>query len=218
MQQDRSTGWRLGTNRVVQFRYQVIGIAAGAVLAVVLAKLFMSAYPILTQDQFTHPHLPGAEKWQSAYTFKMVGALRGITSFQPHVMKALELGVVLGLLVELARKLIRSRRRFVEFASGSRAGRGVAFMLDAVLLPSPYAYAFGGFVEFITVVWWTIGGVIAALVEAVQARLNGRSPKPSHGNLPLDMSATSLVGGGLIAGDALAALAVAIYGLVQAFL
>ena len=23
MQQDRSTGWRLGTNRVVQFRYQV---------------------------------------------------------------------------------------------------------------------------------------------------------------------------------------------------
>ena len=25
MQQDRSTGWRLGTNRVIQFRYQVIG-------------------------------------------------------------------------------------------------------------------------------------------------------------------------------------------------
>ena len=26
MQQDRSTGWRLGTNRIIQFRYQVIGI------------------------------------------------------------------------------------------------------------------------------------------------------------------------------------------------
>src|SRR6185436_6981459 len=26
MQQDRSTGWRLGTNRTIQFRYQVIGI------------------------------------------------------------------------------------------------------------------------------------------------------------------------------------------------
>ena len=38
MQQDRSTGWRLGTNRVVQFRYQVIGIAMGAVLAVHLSK------------------------------------------------------------------------------------------------------------------------------------------------------------------------------------
>ena len=80
MQQDRSTGWRLGTNRVVQFRYQVIGIAAGAVLAVVLAKLFMNAYPILTQDQFANPHLAGAQKWQSAFTFKMVGALRGITT------------------------------------------------------------------------------------------------------------------------------------------
>ena len=46
MQQDRSTGWRLGTNRIVQFRYQVIGIAMGAVLAVVLAKTFMNAYPV----------------------------------------------------------------------------------------------------------------------------------------------------------------------------
>ena len=44
MQQDRSTGWRLGTNRLVQFRYQVIGIAMGAVLAVVLAKVFMHSY------------------------------------------------------------------------------------------------------------------------------------------------------------------------------
>ena len=62
MQHDRSTGWRLGTNRVMQFRYQVIGITMGAILAVVLGKLFMSAYPILTQDQFSNPHLPGAEK------------------------------------------------------------------------------------------------------------------------------------------------------------
>ena len=26
MQQDRSTGWRLGTSRVLQFRYQVLGM------------------------------------------------------------------------------------------------------------------------------------------------------------------------------------------------
>ena len=38
MQQDRSTGWRLGTNRIIQFRYQVIGVTMGAVLAVVLAR------------------------------------------------------------------------------------------------------------------------------------------------------------------------------------
>src|SRR5439155_8637965 len=73
MQQDRSTGWRLGTNRVVQFRYQVIGIIMGAVLAVALAKLFMSAYPVLRVDQFANSNVPGTEKWQSAMTLKLVG-------------------------------------------------------------------------------------------------------------------------------------------------
>ena len=51
MQQDRSTGWRLGTQRVMQFRYQVLGILVGAVLAVGFAQLFMAAYPVLLQDQ-----------------------------------------------------------------------------------------------------------------------------------------------------------------------
>ena len=60
MQQDRSTGWRLGTNRVVQFRYQVIGITVGAILAVVLAKVFMQAYPVLHVNQFGPPRRPRA--------------------------------------------------------------------------------------------------------------------------------------------------------------
>jgi len=55
MQQDRSTGWRLGTNRTNQFRFQVIGILLGAVLAVYMAKLFMRAYPVLTVDTFSNP-------------------------------------------------------------------------------------------------------------------------------------------------------------------
>ena len=38
MQQDRSTGCRLGTNRVIQFRYQVLGILVGALLVRRLAK------------------------------------------------------------------------------------------------------------------------------------------------------------------------------------
>ena len=106
MQQDRSTGWRLGTNRVNQFRYQVIGIAFGAVLTVALAQALHGILSILTQDQFANPNLPGAEKWQSAYTYKIVGALRGITRDQPVVMLALKLGVALGLLIETLRKLI----------------------------------------------------------------------------------------------------------------
>jgi len=218
MQQDRSTGWRLGTNRIVQFRYQVIGIAAGAVLAVALAKLFMTAYPILTQDQFAHPHLPGAQKWQSAYTFKMVGALRGITTAQPHVMKALLLGLGSGLLIEVARKLLKSRPRYQALCARSRGGRALAFLLDAVLLPSPYAFALGGFIEFISVVWWTAGGVSASLFDALAARRRSRPNLPNQGGLPADMSTTSLVGGGFIAGDALAAVSVAVYGLLRALL
>lgn len=90
MQQDRSTGWRLGTNRINQFRYQVIGIAMGAVLAVVLAKTFMNSYEVLKQDQFSHK-VEGAEKWQSAMTYKFVGALKGITDQKPRVMEALKI-------------------------------------------------------------------------------------------------------------------------------
>src|SRR5205085_4502062 len=48
MQQDRSTGARLGTNRLIQFRYQALGVVMGAVMAVALAKLFIDAYPVLT--------------------------------------------------------------------------------------------------------------------------------------------------------------------------
>jgi uncharacterized oligopeptide transporter (OPT) family protein len=218
MQQDRSTGWRLGTNRVVQFRYQVIGIAAGAVLTVVLAKLFMNAYPILTQDQFAHPHLEGAQKWQSAFTFKMVGALRGITTNQPHVMKALQLGIGLGLVIEALRKVIRNHPRYQHFVSRSNAGRATGFLLDAVFLPSPYAAAFGGFVERITVFWWAAGGVATLIWESLQAKLSSRRTKATADELPSDMSTTSLIGGGLIAGDSLAALGIGILGLLKTFL
>lgn len=51
MQQDRSTGWRLGTNRINQFRYQVIGVTMGAILAVGMASFFMSNNPSLYDDQ-----------------------------------------------------------------------------------------------------------------------------------------------------------------------
>ena len=46
MQQDRSTGWRLGTNRNIQFRFQATGITMGSVMSVALARLFTKAYPI----------------------------------------------------------------------------------------------------------------------------------------------------------------------------
>jgi len=218
MQQDRSTGWRLGTNRLVQFRYQVIGIAMGAVLAVVLAKVFMHSYEVLRVDQFSHPHAEGAQQWQSAMTYKLVGALKGITTSQPQVMKALRLGILLGLLIDIARKLIKRNRRYQQAVKTARGGRAADFVLDAVLLPSPYASSFGGFVELPTVLWWTAGGVGASVFDLVQAKLAFRRPQPADGQLPSDMSTMSLIGGGLIAGDSLAALSVGLYGLLRTVL
>ena len=217
MQQDRSTGWRLGTNRIIQFRYQVIGIAMGAVLAVVLAKTFMTAYPVLQADQFSQK-VAGAEKWQSAMTFKFVGALKGITNPKPHVMKALQLGVLLGLLIETTRKVLKRNPRYQAFATGSRPGRVTDFVLDAFIIPSPYASSFGGFVELMTSIWWTLGGVLASVYDWGQAKRQRSAAIPAAGELPADMSTMSLVGGGLIAGDSLAALSVGIYALLKTVL
>ncbi len=207
MQQDRSTGSRLGTNRIVQFRYQVIGIAMGAVLAVVLAKTFINAYPVLKLNQF-EGKVEGAEKWTSAMTFKFVGAIQGITQKQPHVMKALALGISIGLVIEILRKLLKRWQKYREFSKNSSGGRATDFILDAFLLPSPYAASFGGFVPWKTSVWWAAGGVISTLFDVVQKRLEARKLKPEPGDLPADMSTMSLVGGGLIAGEALASLTI----------
>jgi uncharacterized oligopeptide transporter (OPT) family protein len=215
MQQDRSTGWRLGTNRIVQFRYQVIGIAMGAVLAVALAKIFMGAYPVLRADQFSNPHVPGAQQWQSAMTFKFVGALKDITHPKPHVMKALRLGVLLGLLTEIARKLLKRSARYRAFSTDTRIGRVTDFALDSFFLPSPYASSFGGFVGILTTAWWSAGGVLASIYDTAQTRLRAQRSRPAEGEVPADMSTMSLVGGGLIAGDSLAALSIGIFMLLK---
>jgi uncharacterized oligopeptide transporter (OPT) family protein len=189
MQQDRSTGWRLGTPRVPQFRYQVIGIVVGAVLAVLFARLFMAAYPVLLQDQTVMKAGEQPAEWTSAMTYKFVGVLRSLTNDQPHQRTAIVLGIGIGLVIELLRKRLRPRN----------------FLLDAVLLPSPYALSFGGFLPLSVTLWFGAGGVAGS---ALQARA------PARTDLPEDMSRTSLFGGGLIAGDAIAALAVGVAGLV----
>jgi hypothetical protein len=148
-------------------------------------------------------------------TFKFVGALRGITTAQPHVMVALQIGVAIGLVIGIARKLIKSNRSYQQFAAGSIPGRITDFLVDAVIIPTPYASSFGGFVEIPTVLWWTAGGVLSALYNGwVQGRAASRLPAGGAA-LPSDMSTTSLFGGGLIAGDSLAALTVGLYGLLR---
>ena len=209
MQQDRSTGWRLGSNRTLQFRFQVAGLVLGAVLAVAIAKLFMSAYPVLQLDQTTMSADQAPAQWTSAMTYKFVGALRSLTEPKPYQTDAILIGIAIGLLTELLRKLIKANAGYRRFVAASKTGFATDFVLDAVVLPSPYASSFGGFVNLGTSAWFAAGGVISSFINTV-------TPKPAAGEdeLPSDMSSTSLVGGGLIAGDALAALGLGVAGLL----
>jgi uncharacterized oligopeptide transporter (OPT) family protein len=206
MQQDRSTGWRLGSNRTIQFRYQVAGIAMGAVMAVVFAKVFMNAYPVLKLDQTSAAtHVQG---WQSAMTFKMVGALNNLTHPKSYTYTALWIGVGIGLGTEALRKLLRAWPTYKAFVARDKVGYTTGFLLDAVFLPSPYAFSFGGFVELATSLWFGAGGMVGSFMSTI-----GKMKKPvakeadlTGEALPEDMSTVSLIGGGLIAGDSLAAL------------
>lgn len=236
MQQDRSTGARLGTNRVIQFRYQVIGIVMGAVMCVWLANTFMKAYPALRIDTYTNTGAK-VDQWQSAMTFKFVGALREIKSLPPSKMKALAIGLAIGLVTEIARKILHANKRYKAFIHGSRKGFVAGWVMDAIVLPSPYASSFGGFVDLATTAWFSVGGVFSSVYNTVTKRpakvlaeeggsaegeakeqmasAAGPKEKVEGDELPEDMSTTSLVGGGLIAGEALFALALGVIGLLS---
>ncbi|HEX8740107.1 MAG TPA: OPT/YSL family transporter [Casimicrobiaceae bacterium] len=212
MQQDRSTGWRIGTNRTIQFRFQVAGIAMGAILAVVLARLFMDAYPILLKDQTVLPADQQPARWASTMTYKFVGVLRSLTQDRPYERTAIWVGVGIGIVTQVLRKIIKSRRAWQRFAESGKLGFAADFLLDAVVLPSPYASSFGGFLNLLTSSWFAAGGVVSSFINSLPKRAR------SEPALPSDMSTTSLVGGGLIAGDAIAALALGIAGLLATLL
>jgi len=205
MQQDRSTGARLGTNRVMQFRYQAAGIFVGALLAVGFARLFMAAYPVLLLDQTAMSEGQQPAQWNAAMTFKFVGILKSLTDDKPYQRTAIWIGVGTGLLIELVRKLWFASERWQSYKK-TRAGGVVDFVLDSTVLSSPYAMSFGGFVNLATSLWLGAGGVVASLIDAHAARRKLRDAPGDDAELPSDMTGTSLFGGGLIAGDALAAL------------
>ncbi len=204
MQQDRSTGWRLGTNRTIQFRYQVIGIVMGAVFAVVITKLFLAAYPALKVDTFLHPELRTGN-WQSAMTYKFAGVLRGLTSAETTALKLMGLGLAIGLAVQILRELLKRSRSYQAWKERSAGTRTADFIIDAILIPSPYASSFGGFVDWFTSLWFGLGGIFSSLWNSTMKRKDTGAPA--------DMDSMSLVGGGLIAGEALAFLSLGIIGL-----
>jgi len=213
MQQDRSTGWRLGTNRMIQFRYQVGGILVGAIMAIVYARLFMGAYPVLTVDQTAISADQQPAAWASAMTYKFVGALRSLTDDKPYQRTAIWIGIGIGAAVQLVRLALRASQAYRAFVAKGWLGYAIGFAADAFVLPSPYAYAFGFFLNFSGSAWFAAGGTFSSLYKTWSAWRGRRTGRPSA--LPSDMSPTSLVGGGLIAGDALAALTLGLYGLAQ---
>ena len=162
MQQDRSTGWRLGTDRRIQFYYQVLGIGMGAVLCVVLARVFMSAYPVLTINSFDHPEARVGQ-WQSAMTYKFVGAIRGLGTLPQHSWWRWRSASPSASSSRCSARSSAAIRATWPSSSGRSTGKAVGWLTDAVLLPSPYAYSLGTFVEFPTAVWWGAGGVLSSV-------------------------------------------------------
>jgi uncharacterized oligopeptide transporter (OPT) family protein len=212
MQQDRSTGWRLGTPRTIQFRFQVMGLVVGAILSVGFAKLFMTAYPVLALDQTVMKAGEQPPQWLSAMTYKFVGVLRSLTDDKPYQRVAIVLGVALGFAVQVVRKGLFANAAYQRFKHSGKIGGASDFVIDAVLLPSPYAYSFGNFLSLATSSWFAAGGVISSVANWL-----GESKTPdrrSDETRADDMSTTSLIGGGLIAGDALAALGLGVIGLL----
>ncbi len=214
MQQDRSTGWRLGSDRSVQFRYQMLGIVFGAIVAVMMTRVFLEGFPVLNKNLFEHPELrlTEARGWQSAMTYKFVGVLNTLNKDQSKTLSVMGLGVLVGLVIEIIRKAVFKNAGYVVWKNKSSTNRAIDFTLDALIIASPYASSFGGFVDFESSLWWGIGGIVASLISG------RRKPEPVARDgevLPEDMSGTSLVGGGLIAGESLFALWLGLSGLIS---
>jgi uncharacterized oligopeptide transporter (OPT) family protein len=236
MQQDRSTGWRLGSDRNIQFRYQMLGVVMGAFLAVVMTKVFLEAYPILKENMFAHPELrESAEgsKWQSAMTYKFAGileltkdvtdpALVAANDAKTHnTLLVMGMGILAGFVVQALRKVLAKSTAYQAWRVASPANKVLDFVIDALLLASPYASSFGGFVDFTTALWFGLGGIFASIFnwnedrKKASAAAHASSGSPGEGEaLPEDMSTTSLVGGGLIAGESLFALFLGLSGLI----
>jgi len=206
MQQDRSTGWRLGTPRVLQFRYQVAGIVVGAIATIGFAQLFLAAYPVLKLDQTTLSAAAQPRQWTSAGTYKLVGMLHSLSHIAAEQAQAIAIGLAAGFGLQVLRRWLSGNAGYRRFVAAGPRGAAAGWVVDAVLVPSPYAFFFGAFVNLAVTAWFAAGGVLASFLGWRASR----RPRAVDAALPPDMSTVSLLGGGLIAGESLAALALAV--------
>src|SRR5205823_11042078 len=174
-------------------------------------RLFMNAYPVLRVDTFTHPEAR-VGNWQSAMTFKFVGAIRGMGHLAPYQVTALEIGFAIGFGTEVLRKLLKRWGAYGRFVGSGALGFAVGWIVDAIVLSSSYASSTGGFLEISTAAWFAAGSVLSSFLSP--RRAPAPSPEEKGEALPEDMSTASLIGGGLIAGESLYTLGAAIAALL----
>jgi hypothetical protein len=205
-----------------------------------MTQLFMKSYPILKENSFEHPELretTEGRKWQSAMTFKFVGILeltkdptKDATKDPEQAKKqaaaneanaaatvnVMAFGVLIGLAIQIIRKILQRSKSYQRWRVAGRLNKTADFTIDALLLASPYASSFGGFVEFTTALWFGLGGIFASIFNWIEERRRVATQAATGEGIEHieDMSTTSLVGGGLIAGEALFFLAIGISGMI----
>jgi hypothetical protein len=182
---------------------------------VLFAELFMRAYPVLRVDTFAHPDA-NVGIWQSAMTYKFVGAIRGIGHLAGYQVKALIIGLAIGLVIAVARRLLAASRGYQRLIKASAGGFAFGWFIDTILFGSPYASSTGGFLNLEVALWFAAGSAVSSLL-AWLAKAPKKADEPPDA-LPEDMSTTSLVGGGLIAGESLFALGAGLVSLLSQFL
>jgi hypothetical protein len=196
----------------------MVGIIMGAVLAVLMTRVFLESYPVLKINLQKHPELADtvAKGWESAMTFKFVGVLDTLGADASKTYFVMGLGIGLGVIIQTIRKVLQRSKAYQEWRVKSATNKTVDFTLDALVIASPYASSFGGFVGFTTSVWFGLGGIVASIINSLTERAKKQTGgSPGEGEaLPEDMSSTSLVGGGLIAGESLFALFLGLAGLI----
>ena len=217
MQQDRSTGWRLGSKRATQFRYQAAGIAMGAVLCVVLAEFFMNTNPVLRVDTFAHPEAAAGGVAVGDDVQVRGRASAASATSRPIRCKALGIGLAHRHRHRGRARVLAASPGYQRFISVGRRGFAIGWIVDAILLASPYASSTGGFLELTS----ACGSRPAASSARSLAGARRRRSEPRRRTsdaLPADMSTTSLMGGGLIAGESLYALGAGMIGLFGSYL
>jgi hypothetical protein len=127
-----------------------------------LSRVFMTAYPALAVNQLGNPKAEVGQ-WGSAMTYKLVGAIRGLGTMSDSTVHLLLMGLAIGFVVQVVRKGVLSRPGYQRFIKGSRTGFVVGWLMDSVLLSSPYASSFGGFVNFPVALWFGAGGIFASV-------------------------------------------------------